>query len=178
MINSFDINAIVDSKIKELKTAQPKIKLLTSTLKDIVEAIDNAILDIKNKIVDDKSMKAVHNNIAKLMGKSGIGGIIEQLSTMSYSKIVSRFNEEVMTLFDSLHKFIDNAASISPEKISKNMSGVNMLLGTIVSTISFFLHLLYLLLDHIKVLFKNVLVFLTSIYSIFIYLFILSSSVS
>lgn len=134
MINSFDINAIVDSKIKELKTAQPKIKLLTSTLKDIVEAIDNAILDIKNKIVDDKSMKAVHNNIAKLMGKSGIGGIIEQLSTMSYSKIVSRFNEETIMLFDSLHKFIDNAASISPEKISENMSGVNMLLRYIKST--------------------------------------------
>lgn len=134
MINSFDINAIVDSKIKELKTAQPKLKLLTSTLKDIVEAIDNAILDIKNKIVDDKSMKVVRNNIAKLMGKSGIGGIIEQLSTMSYSKIVSRFNEETMMLFDSLHKFIGNAESISPEKISENMSGVNMLLRYIKST--------------------------------------------
>lgn len=134
MINSFDINAIVDSKIKELKTAQPKLKVLTSTLKDIVEAIDNAILDIKNKIVDNKSMKTAHNNIAKLMGKSGIGGIIEQLSTMSYSKTVSRFNEETIMLFDSLRKFIDSAAEISPEKVSENISGVKMLLRYIKST--------------------------------------------
>ena len=63
MINSFDINAILNSKIEELKNAEPTAKKVNALFKSLTDSIESIFETMYNSYIDTDTVKRYVSNV-------------------------------------------------------------------------------------------------------------------
>ena len=85
MINSFDINAILNSKIEELKNAEPTAKKVNALFKSLTDSIESIFETMYNSYIDTDTVKRYVSNVNYMIGSSGIGKIASSFAELGTS---------------------------------------------------------------------------------------------
>ena len=118
MINSFDINAILNSKIEELKNAEPTAKKVNALFKSLTDSIESIFETMYNSYIDTDTVKRYVSNVNYMIGSSGIGKIASsfaELGTSLSDKNLQNGVQNFHKVKDIVMMIIQDFASINVE---------------------------------------------------------------
>lgn len=118
MINSFDINAILNSKIEELKNAEPTAKKVNALFKSLTDSIESIFETMYNSYIDTDTVKRYVSNVNYMVGSSGIGKIASsfaELGTSLSDKNLQNGVQNFHKVKDTIMMIIQDFASINGE---------------------------------------------------------------
>lgn len=118
MINSFDINAILNSKIEELKNAEPTAKKVNALFKSLTDSIESIFETMYNSYIDTDTVKRYVSNVNYMIGSSGIGKIASsfaELGTSLSDKNLQNGVQNFHKVKDTIMMIIQDFASINGE---------------------------------------------------------------
>ncbi len=118
MINSFDINAILNSKIEELKNAEPTAKKVNALFKSLTDSIESIFETMYNSYIDTDTVKRYVSNVNYMIGSSGIGKIASsfaELGTSLSDKNLQNGVQNFHKVKDTIMLIIQDFASINGE---------------------------------------------------------------
>lgn len=118
MINSFDINAILNSKIEELKNAEPTAKKVNALFKSLADSIESIFETMYNSYIDTDSVRRYVSNVNYMVGSSGIGKITSsfaELGTSLSDKNLQNGVQNFHKVKDTIMLIIQDFASINGE---------------------------------------------------------------
>ena len=118
MINSFDINAILNSKIEELKNAEPTAKKVNALFKSLTDSIESIFETMYNSYIDTDTVKRYVSNVNYMVGSSGIGKIASSFAELGTSLSDKNLRNGVQNFHkvkDTIMMIIQDFASINGE---------------------------------------------------------------
>ena len=103
---STDINALLDSKIEELKTAEPTARRINLLFKSVSKSLEQVFEAMYNSYIDTETVNKYSANVNYMLGPTGLGAIVEGLTKFGSSLS----NKSIQISIQNFHRIKDNIA--------------------------------------------------------------------
>lgn len=121
---STDINALLDSKIEELKTAEPTARRINLLFKSVSKSLEQVFEAMYNSYIDTETVNKYSANVNYMLGPTGLAKIASSLASLSDALS----DKKLQTGVQNFHRIKDTVALIIQDygaindEIRKSMS--------------------------------------------------------